>query len=110
MGFHSHDFMVGNQFLITPWAGAGADQREQAKKLMDAAPLSPYLGFTFDSTGFDTVIASLTSVTNEYSRALGGGGYSEATYNEYVDKLHRVGLDEYLDGFQTQLDAWLASK
>ena len=110
VGFHSHDFMVGNQFLITPWAGAGADQREQAKKLMDAAPLSPYLGFTFDSTGFDTVIASLTSVTNEYSRALGGGGYSEATYNEYVDKLHRVGLDEYLDGFQTQLDAWLASK
>jgi len=36
----------------------------------------------------------------------GAGGYSKATDNEYGDKLHRAGLDEYLDG----LDAWLAAK
>ncbi len=108
VGYHSHDFMVGNQFLITPWKGAGADQREKAMEGFLVAPPSPYLGFTFDSTGYDNIIASLTSVTDEYSRSM--INFEQARYEEYISKLKKAGLEDYIAAFQTQLDAWLAAK
>ncbi len=108
VGYHVNDFMCGNQFLVKPWKGAGGDQRERASEAMASATASPYLGFTFDSDGLDNTIAGLTAVTEQYSWAMGNGGYTEAFYQEYVAALYNQGLDDYIAAHQKQLDAWLA--
>ena len=110
VGFHSHDFMAGNQLLVTPWAGSGSDLREKAMESLAQAPVSAYLGFTFDSTEYNTLVAALTSVNDEYAQTLKSGGYTAEGNAEFIEKLNSVGLQDYLDAFQTQLDAWLASK
>ncbi len=109
VGFHSHDFLAGNQMLVTPWSGSGADLREVAMQSLASAQTSAYLGFTFDSSEYATLVAGLTSIYDEYHRMLTCGGYTEEGRKAYLDKLYSSGLQEYIDAYQTQLDAWCAA-
>ena len=110
VGFHSHDFLAGNQFLVTPWSGSGADMRERAKADLLSAPVSAYLGFTFDSAEYSTLIAGLTSVNEEFEQPLKSGGYTPELLQDFLAKLEQAGLRGYLSAYQTQLDAWLSAK
>ncbi len=102
------DFMIGNQFLAYPGAGSGGDARKLAQQATDAAPLSAYLGFSPDSSMLDNEMAALSAVMDQYSRNLRCGGYNEALYAEFLQKLNAAGIDSYIAEYQKQLDAWLA--
>lgn len=108
--YHEPDYMMGNQMIVPPWVGNGGDFRARAKADNEAAPLSPYLGLMVNLEGLDTVIASLTSVTEEYYPRMLCGEYSEDLKKEFVDKLYTVGLQDYIDALQAQVDAFVASK
>lgn len=109
VGYHASDWIMGNQFLTLPWEGQGGDFREKALA-ENAKVLSPYLGFTIDTTELTDTIAALTSVSNEYTRSLYCGLYTEELYNEFLADLKTAGIDEYVAAFQAQLDAWTAEK
>ena len=63
-----------------------------------------------DATGLDTMTATLTAVYDEYRAALMSGQYTDELHKQYIDKLYSVGLQDYMDEIQSQLDAFLASK
>ncbi len=108
--YHFADFVVGNQFLVTPWQGSGADLREVAQRVQNSAPISHYLGFAINSAGMDNMISSVSYVKTEYATSLECGAYTQDLFDEFMGKLDSAGVDEYLRQIQTQLDAWLAGK
>ena len=108
--YHQNDFMLGNQYLIAPWQGSGADFRERAKEINDAAPRSPYLGFLLDTGELATTIAAVNSCVDEFRPDLTCGNYSDERRDDFIEKLNTAGLQEYISSIQTQLDAWLAQQ
>ncbi len=108
--YKEYDWGLGNNLLITPMMGNGADYCERVKALNDAAPLSAYLGFTLDSSGLDLYISQITAVTDQYAGALQCGLYTEADYQEYLAKLEAADVGGYLEKIQAQLDAWPAQQ
>lgn len=73
---------------------------------------SPALGYTFDSADFQTEIASITSVINQYVTSLEYGTVSdlEGTYQEFIEALDNAGMNKLVEENQKQLDEWLASQ
>ena len=108
--WHSMDFFFGNAYVVLPWKGAGADNRIRAKAESDAAPISKYLGFTFNADEYSNAVAALTSVLNQYEYSLMLGSWDEGQYKEFIEKMKAAGIDEYVAAAQEQLDEWLASK
>ena len=106
--YHSMDIMFGNQFLLEPFIGSGADFYRNNETALKAATVSPFLGFSVDAESVEQLIASLSAVKDQYSDYILGGMYTEEDYDEYVAKLQSAGLDDYVDTYQTQLNAWLA--
>lgn len=105
--YHTVDFMYGNQFLLKPWDGLGADYYEHCQQEMDNARISPYLGFSADTSSLSSEIAAVTSTLNEYLPQINCGTADEETYNAFIDKLNSVGMQKIIDTYQQQLDAWL---
>lgn len=102
------DFLIGNNTLLTPLSGNGVDFYERVKATNASAKKSPFLGFAFDTTGLDNLVSALTAVNDQYRLDLIAGSYSPEEYADWVAKLEVAGLKEYIDLFQTQLDAWKA--
>lgn len=70
---------------------------------------SPALGYTFNSDGFQTEMAAISSVINQYVTTLEYGMASDlkATYNEFIKALDAAGMNKLIEENQKQLDAWL---
>ena len=107
--FHAQDYMMANQMLVPAWQGQGADFRAKALEANKNATFSRYLGFSIDVSEMETVVASLSAVRDEYIPSLNSGEYTDEMYQQFIDKMYAVGLQEYMDGAQTQLNAWLAA-
>ena len=107
-GYRGGNFVFGNNLLLTPSLGQGADFNEVVAEQMKTMQSSAYLGFTIDTSELELPISQISAVNDQYRTSLCGGEYNEATYNEYIEKLETAGVQEYLDAVQTQLDAWLA--
>jgi putative aldouronate transport system substrate-binding protein len=101
------DYLLGNNYLLTPMYGNDADYYAKVKEANDTAPVSPYMGFALDITGLDDLIANLGAVNGQYRASFTGGLYTDELYQEYLDKLYAAGVQEYLDNVQDQLSAWL---
>ena len=107
--YHEADWLFDIQTLVHPWAGNGADYRELAEQANAACDVSPYLGFTADTTGLDTLTASLTAVQNQHAASMHCGLYTPEEYQSFLKKLDIAGLPDYVAAFQEQLDAWRAA-
>lgn len=108
--YYEADFLVGNNLLLTPLYGNGADFYDKVTEINANAVKSPYLGFAFDATGMDDVVSQISTVYNEYRKSLVAGGYTPEAYAAYKGKLETAGIRAYQQAFQTQLDAWLAAR
>ncbi len=104
--YHGGDFIVGNQFLVLPWAGQGGDFREVALADDDNAVVSPFLGFALDTRELANEIAGLTAVNDQYLSQLNCGLYSDGILNEMIAQCEAAGIDTYIAAVQSQLDAW----
>lgn len=109
MTYRLQDFVLGNQFIIAPWQGNGTDFRDRCYAAVSAAPISPYLGFVFDTSELSAEIANLTSVQNEYMNALIGYGFDQQLYDDFMARMYDAGMQTYVDAAQAQLDAWMAA-
>lgn len=107
--YHIFDYIVPNQFLVTPWDGDTADMRDRALAEMNEATISPYLGFSCDTSVFSDELSAVTNVVDEYETQIKSGAASEEVYQECIDKLYSVGVQAIIEGYQSQLDAWIAA-
>ena len=63
---------------------------------------------SIDASEMASEVSALTSVKDEYLLALTSGLYSDENYKKFLDKAYASGLQEYMDGVQKQVDAFLA--
>ena len=112
VNYHTGDFLYGNRFVITPWAGEAKDIRDQQKASNEQSEISKYLGFSIDSSPVDTEVTACFNVIKQYKPSLAAGSVNdfEATYAEFKDKLIAAGMEKVIAEYQSQLDAWLAEK
>ncbi len=108
--YHLFDYSVPNQFLVYPWSGDTADFRQRSEENLKSAEVSKYLGFTCDLSDLVNESAAVSNVIEEYRNQIGSGQASEATLNEFIDKLYSVNVQALIDEYQKQLDAWLAEQ
>lgn len=101
----------GNTFLLKVWEGAPADSNEKALAALQNAKYSPLIGFTFDTSTISDLYSALSSIAaNEYGPALKCGSAPDGYYDEFIQKMHDAGLQEYLDEANRQIQEWKASK
>ncbi len=109
--YHSQDWLVGNFFLAVPWIGSGDPNfREIALDYLKGAPVSPYLGFSVDMSEEANIIAQLSTVYDKYRANIFCGLFEDDVWENYVAELKTAGVDEYINAYQTQLDAWKAAQ
>ncbi len=102
--------IIGNGYLAKVRTGQDVDLREQALELNKSTPVSEYVGFSFDSTGFENEIAEMTNIIAEYRPSLHCGFYTEELYGEFMQKMKDAGIDRYIAAVQEQFDAYLAAR
>jgi putative aldouronate transport system substrate-binding protein len=73
---------------------------------------SPALGYTFDSSNYQSEIAAISSVVSKYITTLEYGMATklDTTYQEFIKALDAAGMDKLIEANQTQLNAWLAEQ
>ena len=108
-GYYQADFLIGNNTLLKPLYGNGADFFDNVAKINESAYRSPYLGFSLATGELDLVISQITAVTDQYLQSLCCGEYTPEAYQAYLAALEAAGVQDYLDEVQTQLDDWLAA-
>ncbi len=108
--FHMDDYMTPNSFLVYPWKGDTADFRERAEEDFLKAPTSDLIAFSADLSEYSAEMAAVSNVLEEYKVQVNSGMASEATIQEFIDKLYDVDVQVILDAYQSQLDAWLAKQ
>ncbi len=104
------DYLMGNNLLLTPVQGNGADFYDRVAEINATATKSPYLGFVMDTSDMDLQVANISAVMDQYDADLSCGNYTPEKYQEYLSKLEVAGVYAYLDEIQAQLDAWLANQ
>ena len=110
--YHTSDFLYGNKLAITPWEGDGADIRERQAAANDAMEMSPYFGFSVDSAPVDTQIVAVKNVVDKYKPGLGAGIYEDVdgTVEAMISEMDAAGMQDIINEYQKQLDAWLAAQ
>ena len=107
--YHTADFLYGSQFLVYPWEGSPATLREEAAAEMKDGGVSPYLGFSCDTTVISNELAAISNVISEYAPTLESGTTIEY-YDDFIKSLKDAGADKVIAEYQTQLDAWLVEQ
>lgn len=109
--YHTADFLNGNQFITIPWAGSGENFRDQQKASLDSAPVSKYMGFSFDQTGFENDITNCYNTAEQYRKGLASGSVDyESTYAQFVEAMKASGIEKIVAAYQEQLDEWVAAQ
>ena len=104
--YYEADFLIGNNTLLYPLEGQGADYFDQIKKINDEAHISEYLGFVLNTADMTDMIANISAVYDQYSGDLYCGNYTPELFAEYKGKLETAGVHDYLDEIQRQVTAW----
>ena len=110
VSYHLFDYSVPNQFLVLPWQGDTADMREKSLENMNAGEISPYLGFSCDTTAFQTELSAVTNAYDEFSTQIKSGVAGPEVYEQALEKFKASGIETVIAAYQEQLDAYLASK
>lgn len=110
--YHIADFLYGNRLAITPWIGSMENIREEQAAAIEAAEISPYLGFCISNEGLEATLTSCLNVYETYKGTILSGSSSgdfEAYYKKFQDDLIKAGVEELVAAYQSQLDEWIAA-
>ena len=107
-GYLNVDFVLGNNTLLVPIMGNGADFYEIVLKTNEEAVKSRYMGFVIDTSDMSLIISQLSAAKDQYHKSLIYGNYTPERLEEYKSKLEIGGVNDYIAQVQDQLDAWLA--
>lgn len=107
-GYHFGDYAMGNQFLVLPWEGQGGDFRVRAEENLKNSTRSIFLGLSFDTSDYSTMITALSAVKAEYMGQVCYGQFSDKLLDEYLQKLGTAGIDDYIALYQAAAADFLA--
>jgi len=109
--YHLQDFMLGNTNQVIPWIGDDPDIRQHTIESNENVEISRYLGFSVDSVPVTEKITACKMVFDQYCPSLNCGAAGDdvdALAAEFIDAMYGAGLQDIIDEYQSQLDAWLA--
>lgn len=105
--YYISEFMIGNQFLAYLVPSYEDDVWEETEKLNKEAKIDPNIGFSFNRNPVLTEITNVTSVRNEYTKALSfGAGDTDKTIEEFRNKVTLAGLDKVQAEVEKQFKEW----
>ncbi len=112
VGYHSADFLYGNQFITLPWEGQGNDWRDIQNKAMAEREVSKYLGCTVDTSSVTNEITACYNAAQEFTSGLSTGNDPdwENSLEKFKAKLQASGIEKIIACYQEQLNAWLAGQ
>ncbi len=110
--YHMGDYLNGNQFITIPWEGDGADFRQVQMDYQDQLVYSPFMGFAAETDEFTEKATACFSIAEQYRKQLSSGssGDWEGVLAEMNEKLEANGINDIVESYQTQLDAWRAEQ
>ena len=76
---------------------------------MESAKQSAYLGFFCDPTGVSTQLSAISNALKEYMPGIDSGISDPSAYDDLLAKLEASGIQDVINSYQEQLDAWLAA-
>lgn len=104
------DWKFGNQLNAMLLKGQDDDVWEQTAKMNNEAVKSALLGFTFVTEDVIREISNITSVIDEYNKAMEMGYDAPENYlDEYRQKLETAGIAKVQEELQSQIDEFLAA-
>ena len=109
--YHLQDFMLGNTNQVIPWTGDDPDIRQHTIESNESVELSKYLGFSVDSVPVAEKVSACKFVFDQYCPPLNCGAAGDdvdALAAEFIEAMYGAGLQDIIDEYQAQLDAWLA--
>lgn len=110
--YHTAEHLYGDRLKVTPWVGNDPDIRKQQNETNGQMERSKYLGFNVDPTNITNTVTACKNVIDQYKPMLTSGAMSdvEATNAEFVEALYGAGMQDIIDEYQSQLDAWLLAQ
>jgi putative aldouronate transport system substrate-binding protein len=111
VGYHSADFLFGNQYLCKVWEGNPASLRQEALALNKNAVQSEVMGFSFDTSQIANEVTATTNVINQYRPSLESGTIDPARdLPNFIRDLDAAGAERIIAEIQRQIDAWRAAR
>ena len=109
VAYHMMD-IFGNQFITTPWIDNGPNFRQVQMAEQNNIVFSKYMGFAPETSDFANDQTACFMAAHEYKAGLSAGSSGDCAGNleQFSQKLQETGIEKVLQGYQTQLDAWLA--
>ncbi|GKX28192.1 ABC transporter substrate-binding protein [Vallitalea longa] len=107
------NWATGNTLLGYEIEGGIKGWSEYLDKMHREARQSYLMGFKIDTEPYSTKLQQIDAIIKEYQNALEMGALGsdvEAKYEEFITKLKKAGIDEVIEGFQKQIDEFLAEK
>ena len=104
--YYEADFIMGNNTLLYPLEGQGADYFDRIVEINNAAHISEHLGFVLDTAPLENLSANISAVNDQYTADLFTGNYTPELFEEYKAKLTTAGVQDYLNAIQEQYNAW----
>ena len=104
------DWAFGNQFLAHPRQGQSADIWEVTAEMNAQAFAGYSMGWLADSQNVTTQVANIAAVAEEYKNIWAFFGTPEdfdARLTAYYDALYAAGMQDVLDEYQAQVNAWM---
>ncbi len=109
--YSNESWIIGNVFNTYLVEGQADDAWTQTKEINDTAKQSRLMGFAVDTEPIKLQIANCKSVIDEYIGRLDEGtGDSAVLLDEMLKKLEAAGVNDIIEGLQSQIDAWLTTK
>ena len=109
--YYVSEFLVGNQFLgyiLPAYYDTVWEETDEANK---AAPVDPFIGFSFDPTPVESEVTQMAAVSKEYSKIVGNGLQDpDVVVPEYMAKLDTAGKQKVMDEIEKQFNEWKASQ
>lgn len=112
---NGYDYTFGWQFgtpFNQKWDISYPENIEDLFNAYNAESITaPHNGFTFNTTGSDTVISAVTNVVAEYTQALETGMVNpEEKIPEFLEALEKNGVNDLLKSLQEQVDEFNKTK
>jgi len=100
-------WLVGNAFLNLVWDKDLPDRWVKVQEYNAKSPVSPIVGFNFDSSHVKSEMAATTNVFEQYKRLIfTGSGDTENYVTMMFRKMKDAGLDKIVAEYNIQLTEW----
>ncbi len=102
---------IGNLFNTYSFEGTPDDKWEKFEEFNASCSEAPTLGFTPDFEPFKMQLAAISNVNEEYEASISLGVVDPDIYiPQVIEKLETAGMNDVIEGLQTQYDAWVKAQ